>query len=196
MSARRTGLCPAGSPKRTQTVSAQHLFMALALAAGLVPVAAAPVQCAAGDALSMPSERFRDNGDGTVTDVASKLMWMRCSMGQNWQSGRCAGAVGALSWGQAQQHADKVNLDGAAFYNDWRVPSLRELATITARECTRPRTNTAVFPGTAPAAYWSVTARPGEAGGERVFALGFGAEGVFVARKDERHHLRLVRTGP
>ena len=146
----------------------------------------------------MPAERFRDNGDGTVTDTASKLMWMRCSTGQRWQAqaGRCSGSAGALSWGQAIQLADQLNADGAAFYNDWRVPSLRELATITARECSGPRTNLAVFPGTAPAAYWSATARPGETGNERLLALGFGSEGVFAARKDERHHLRLVRTGP
>ena len=145
---------------------------------------------------SMPSERFRDNGDGTVTDSTFKLMWMRCSLGQRWQSGICSGAAGELAWSQAQRHAEQLNRDGGAFYNDWRVPSLRELATITARECSPPRTNTAVFPGTAPAAYWSATQRPGQASTEQVFALSFGAEGVFAAGKDARHHLRLVRTGP
>jgi hypothetical protein len=146
----------------------------------------------------MPAERFRDNGDGTVTDAESKLMWMRCSSGQRWlpQTGRCTGNVETLSWSQAQQVADQLNLDGAAFYNDWRVPSLRELASITARECSRPRTNLDVFPGTAAAAYWSATPRPGESSGHRLLALGFGSDGVVVANKHERHHLRLVRTGP
>ena len=37
---------------------------------------------------------------------------------------------------------------------------------------------------------------PGENAGERVLALSFGAEGVMLARKDERFHVRLVRTGP
>jgi hypothetical protein len=123
---------------------------------------------------------------------------MRCSTGQRWssQSGRCSGSADALSWGQARQLAERLNADATAFYNDWRVPSLRELATITARECSQPRTNLAVFPGTATAAYWSATPRPGEGSTERLLALGFGNEGVFAARKDERHHLRLVRTGP
>ncbi len=44
-------------------------------------------------------------------------------------------------WADAQQHADKVSRDGAAFFNDWRVPALRELATITDRGCNNPRTN-------------------------------------------------------
>lgn len=152
--------------------------------------------CVRGEAVSMPAARFRDNGDGTVTDIESKLMWMRCSMGQRWQSGACIGTAGAVTWRDAQGHADQVNLDGGASFSDWRLPSLRELATITARECVRPRTNLVVFPGTATAAYWSATARPGEASGERAYALGFGADGVLAARKDERHHLRLVRSGP
>ncbi|WP_295644059.1 DUF1566 domain-containing protein [uncultured Methylibium sp.] len=174
-----------------------------ALAASAMPVAAAdPVRadpqggCARSESASLPAERFRDNGDGTITDIASKLMWMRCSMGQRWQSGACVGAAGVASWPEAQRHADQMNLDGGASFSDWRLPSVRELATITARECFRPRTNVAIFPGTAPAAYWSATPRAGEASGERVFALGFGAQGVFAARKDERHHLRLVRSGP
>jgi Protein of unknown function (DUF1566) len=153
-------------------------------------------QACNGGVSSLPSARFHDNGDGTVTDVESKLMWMRCSSGQQRQGERCVGAADLLGWGDAQRHADTVNRDGAAFFNDWRVPALRELATITDRGCENPRTNLAVFPGTPAAPYWSSTARPGENAAERVLALSFGADGVMLARKDERFHVRLVRTGP
>lgn len=145
---------------------------------------------------SLPAVRFQDNGDGTVTDLGSKLMWMRCSSGQQWLSKRCVGAADVHGWIEAQRYADKVNRDGAAFFNDWRLPSLRELATITDRGCEDPRTNTSVFPGTPAAPFWSSTPRPGEGAGERVLALSFGVEGVMLARKDERFHVRLVRTGP
>lgn len=145
---------------------------------------------------SLPAARFHDNGDGTVTDVESKLMWMRCAGGQQWRGQRCVGAADAYGWADAQQHADQVSRDGAAFFNDWRVPALRELATITDRGCANPRTNLAVFPDTPAAPFWSSTARPGEIAGQRVLALSFGTEGVMLARKDERFHLRLVRTGP
>jgi Protein of unknown function (DUF1566) len=149
-----------------------------------------------GAASSLPSARFHDNGDGTVTDVESQLMWMRCASGQQWRGQRCVGAAEAYGWADAQQQADRVSRDGAAFFNDWRVPALRELATITDRGCANPRTNLAVFPDTPAAPFWSSTARPGESVGERVLALSFGGEGVMLARKDERFHLRLVRTGP
>jgi hypothetical protein len=172
--------------------------VALLLAAwlGLASVgqgAAAQQACAAS---SLPQGRFQDNRDGTVTDMESKLMWMRCAGGQQWQGQRCMGAAAAYGWAEAQRHAEQVSRGGAAFFSDWRVPALRELATITDRGCENPRTNLAVFPDTPAAPFWSSTARPGEAAGERVLALSFGADGVMLARKDERFHLRLVRTGP
>jgi Protein of unknown function (DUF1566) len=149
------------------------------------------------DALSsLPSTRFRDNGDGTVSDTVSMLMWMKCPSGQEWRNERCIGKADAYGWADAKAHAAQVSRSATAFFDDWRLPSLRELATITDRGCRNPRTNVDVFPDTPAAPFWSSTARPGEQAGERVLALSFGAEGVLLARKDERLHLRLVRTGP
>jgi hypothetical protein len=152
-------------------------------------------QACNGGVPSLPTERFQDNGDGTVTDVESKLMWMRCSSGQQWLGKRCVGVPAAYSWADAQRYAEKVSRDGAAFFNDWRVPTLRDLATITDRACKNPRTNLAVFPGTPAAPFWSSTPRPGENVGERALALSFGAAGVMLESKDERFHVRLVRNG-
>jgi hypothetical protein len=159
-------------------------------------VATAQTQQQCSGQSSLPAARFKDNGDGTVTDMESKLMWMRCASGQRWLERRCVGAAAVHAWADAHRHADKVGSDGTAFYNDWRVPTLRELATVTDRACQNPRTNLAVFPDTPAAPFWSSTPRPGEAGSDRALALSFGAEGVMLARKDERLHLRLVRTGP
>lgn len=172
------------------------LGVALGGAAAAWPAAAQQACDAKAGAPSLPEARFRDNGDGTVTDLESKLMWMRCSSGQQWLGRRCAGAAAAYGWAEAQRQAEQVNREGSAFFNDWRIPALRELATITDRRCQNPRTNLAVFPETPSAAFWSSTPRPGEQSGDRVLALSFGSEGVLLARKDERLHLRLVRTGP
>lgn len=176
---------------------AGRLALCLVVLTGAAPwQGVAAQQACNGTQSSLSSARFKDNGDGTVTDAESKLMWMRCASGQQWLANRCVGAAVAHDWADAAQQADKLNRDGSAFFNDWRVPALRELATITDRGCRNPRTNVSVFPGTPAAAFWSSTARPGEAAGERVLALSFGDEGVMLARKDERFHVRLVRTGP
>ncbi len=154
---------------------------------------AAQQTCVAGGS-TLPQTRFHDNGDGTVTDVESKLMWMRCASGQQWVGNRCAGPAQAYDWGAALQQADQTSRDGSAFFNDWRVPTLRDLATITDRACKNPRTNLAVFPGTPAAPFWSSTPRPGEKAEDRALALSFGTDGVVLARKEERFHVRLVRT--
>ena len=175
-----------------------------AFAVGLVVATAA----AAGGALaqqlcdgapegrSAPTSRFLDNADGTVTDKESKLMWLRCSAGQAWvsESGRCNGEVDRLSWAGAQALASDVNRRGSFFFNDWRVPQLRELATIAERGCANPRVNLGVFPGTEAVRYWTVTSRPGTHDEGFAYALSFGAEGMAYRPKEEAHRVRLVRS--
>lgn len=145
--------------------------------------------------LSAPTERFTDNGDGTVTDTSSGLMWMRCAVGQDWTGGTCAGEALAFSWSAAEAAAAAVNRSGDRFFNDWRVPGLRDLAMIVERECQNPRINLTVFPNTAPVFFWTSSQRQdGEEA--RSYALSFGPEGAELHAKGLSHHLRLVRAAP
>jgi hypothetical protein len=144
--------------------------------------------------LSSPSERFVDNGDGTVTDRVTQLMWMRCSQGQQWSEGSCSGAPVSFDWTAANGVAEQLNDGGEAFYNDWRVPSLTEIAAIVERQCSEPRINLEVFPETPPGIYWSSSPRPKDR--DAVYAMGFGDQGVAPTAKDQSHYVRLVRTGP
>lgn len=185
---------------RTPLVVALAPAFALVLALGSTAPQAAAAGACAGRPSTLPAERFHDNGDGTVTDRQSMLVWMRCAAGQQWQAARCIGPADSVGFDDARRHVERVNSDGKAFHTDWRLPALRELASITDRGCIAmhgaPRTNSAVFPQTPPAAFWSATARPGEPAGERMFTMSFDSAGAAPARKSERHHLRLVRTGP
>jgi hypothetical protein len=155
---------------------------------------AAILQTCALGVSSLLSTRFMDNGDGTVTDVESKLMWMRCSGGQQWVGDQCTGEAVAYTWADALHEADQISGSGTAFFSDWRVPALRDLATITDRGCANPRTNLTVFPGTPATPFWTSTPRPGVKPEEKVFALSFGAEGVVLANKDARFNVRFVRS--
>jgi hypothetical protein len=145
-------------------------------------------------ALSAPTDRFDDNGDGTVTDSASGLMWMRCSLGQSWQGGNCVGELASVDWIEAQRAAKETNSSGSYFFSDWRVPKLPELAMIIERQCHNPRINLAIFPNTAAEKYWTSTTRPGDESNDDRYALSFGPDGVRPVEKDERNHVRLVRT--
>lgn len=146
--------------------------------------------------LSSPTERFTDHGDGTVTDEAAQLMWMRCSAGQTWSDGSCIGTAATFDWQGAQQVAVDMNKGGSLFFNDWRLPSLRDLAMIAERQCENPRINLAVFPSTPAALYWTSSLRPGEGFDESAYVLSFGPEGVLHLPKDDRYLVRLVRTAP
>ena len=153
---------------------------------------AAEQTCVAAES-TLPLTRFQDNGDGTVTDTESKLMWMRCPSGQRWVNARCTGKAATYNWVAAARQADQISSNGEAFFNDWRVPAMRDLATITDRGCKNPRTNLVVFPGTPPTAFWTSTSRPGGKPEDMALALSFGAEGVMAARKEERFYVRFVR---
>lgn len=146
--------------------------------------------------LSTPTARFADNGDGTVTDSASKLMWMTCSLGQTWTQAGCVGAASALTWQGALDAALAMNKRAKVAFGDWRVPQLRELAGIAERQCKNPRINLTVFPGTPSAAFWTASSRPSTTVEPFAFVLGFGADGVQYVSKEEPHPVRLVRTSP
>lgn len=146
--------------------------------------------------LSSPTERFSDNGDGTVTDAVAQLMWMRCSAGQMWLDGACIGDAVVDDWRGAHALAAATNASGAQFFNDWRVPQLRDLAMIAERQCENPRINLAVFPNTPPSFFWTASLRPGAGFEEHAYALSFGPDGVQHLAKTELYAVRLVRTAP
>ena len=67
---------------------------------------------------------FIDNGDGTVTDLATGLMWMQVDSG-TFNVGDDGN--GKLNWEQALDWAG--NLEYAGF-SDWRLPNAKELQSI------------------------------------------------------------------
>jgi len=97
-----------------------------------------------------PADRFIDNGDGTVTDEGTGLQWKRCSEGQTWTGATCTGPATQFfglsdGWKQALQLANSAVYAGKS---DWRVPNVKELASIIEQACHSPAVDIAVFPAT------------------------------------------------
>lgn len=67
---------------------------------------------------------FVDNGDGTISDLATGLMWMTADSGY---FGVGDAGDGTLNWEQALAWAERLNFAG---YSDWKVPSAKELQSI------------------------------------------------------------------
>ena len=55
---------------------------------------------------------FNDNGDGTITDDATGLMWMQADNGEG------------VLWKDALSYAENMEFAG---YSDWRLPDVKEL---------------------------------------------------------------------
>jgi hypothetical protein len=144
--------------------------------------------------MSTPVGRFADNGDGTLTDRQSGLMWMRCSLGQTWTGTDCSGAPNGYSWGAAQAAASELNQKGGyAGHTDWRMPHIPELAMIVERQCADPRINLALFPATPATYFWTASGRHGKGLDGDGYLLSFGPEGAGHSSKDDVHFARLVR---
>jgi len=146
-------------------------------------------------AASTPTARFTDNGDGTLTDDATGLMWMACSEGQSYNatSGGCDGTVATYTWQLGLERAGTVNFIGFAGKSDWRLPNQKELSSIVERQCVDPAINTEVFPDSPSNAYWSSSPYAGNALG--AFLVDFAAGTGDFAAKDTLSSVRLVRGG-
>ncbi len=102
---------------------------------------------------SAPPERYLVNGDGTIRDKVTGLLWKRCSEGQGGET--CAnGKAVTYTWSDAVAVAQGSTFAGG---NGWRLPTVSELATLLEYQCTMPSINLTVFPGTPASNFWSAT---------------------------------------
>ncbi len=74
----------------------------------------------------MEEERFVDNGDGTVTDRKTKLVWMKDDSYLMCKK--------FLIFSTAKKFMAKMNAESFAGYNDWRLPSKEEAHSLYYRE--------------------------------------------------------------
>ena len=78
--------------------------------------------------VAWPTPRFTDNGDGTVTDNLTDLMWLKdanCPLGtKTWQQ--------ALDWVANPLNSGGIACSGytAGTFTDWRLPNIRELLSL------------------------------------------------------------------
>jgi len=66
--------------------------------------------------------RFKDNNDGTVTDLQEGLMWKKIDLYQEkkiWSS-----------WEESQKLIESFNKEAYAKYSDWRLPTRKELKSL------------------------------------------------------------------
>ncbi len=80
-----------------------------------------------------------DNGDGTVTDTKTGLMWQKEE-------------VRIMTWKEALAYSDTFVLAG---HSDWRLPDLNELKSIADYIGDNPSIYRTIFPNSTSNNYWS-----------------------------------------
>ena len=61
---------------------------------------------------------FRDNGDGTVSDLATGLMWSQEDSGEG------------MTWAEALAWVQRKNAENYLGYGDWRLPDAKEMESL------------------------------------------------------------------
>lgn len=165
-------------------------FIINLLAAAFFMSSAAHSQtCLSDSPETAPTANFVNNGDGTITDITTGLMWMQCSLGQTFINGNCSGDALTYNWQQALQTAHGyqfASLDG------WRVPNVKELASLTEKQCVRPAINETLFPNTPSDDFWSST--PSLSDQQRAWVVAFFNSSNSIKEKNLFVFVRLVRT--
>lgn len=133
------------------------------------------------DYLINPSS-YKDNGDGTITDYVTGLLWQKADGGE-------------MTFENAVNYCNNLILGG---YSDWRLPTSHELFNINQFDNVNPALNTNYFTKTAAEYWWTSETRVDDA--TRVWVVNAGG-GVGAHPKSETQsaggsklfHVRAVR---
>lgn len=118
-----------------------------------------------------------DNGDGTVTDTVTGLMWQQ-------------GEAGAMNWQNALIYCEDLALAG---YDDWRLPNRNELQTLVDYAEFNPAIDIVRFPGAMSSYYCSSTTYAYNTG--YAWLVYFGNGHVYSVHKSGSYYVRAVRAG-
>ena len=115
-----------------------------------------PAEVAAGGA---NPQSYTDDGDGTVTDKITGLMWQQ------------AAPATMYSWADALTYCPTLTLGG---HGDWRLPTVIELSSLVDRSTsTGPTINTTAFPNAPTTYFW--TSSPSAGSPTSAWAVSFGS---------------------
>jgi hypothetical protein len=118
--------------------------------------------------------RFVDNGNETVTDTCTGLVWQKTS-------------AGGFPWCDALTFCEGLALAGQ---NDWRLPSIRELESLL--DYARPPAFDPVFVGPN-SAHWSSTSVADPGPGAFAWYVNFSGGDVSGSGKNNANQVRAVR---
>jgi hypothetical protein len=134
---------------------------------------------------------YTDHKDGTVTDIKTTLMWKRCPEGLSGSG--CTGTAEKYSYKLAIERADASENKPFATYSDWRLPNIKELRSLVARDRYLPAINSTFFPNTPNSYFWSSS--PYAYFTNSAWILDFDYGDDYYYHRSNYIYVRLVRGG-
>ena len=139
-----------------------------------------------------PGLRYVPSANGQeVTDSKTGLIWRRCAEGKSWTGSTCAGTNDVYGHESALARATSQTL---ATNVTWRLPNVKELASIADKTLQAPAIDSAIFPVTSPSSFWSSSPYVGTA--SEAWGVSFNDGYVFSVSRTNNLYIRLVRTSP
>ena len=136
---------------------------------------------------SRDTDHLVSNGNGTVTDMDTGLIWQQST------------SPGTLyTWKDALAYCEKLNLGG---HKDWRLPTMKELESIVDFRYSRPSIDTEYFPDTQSSFYWSSNTSPSYHYAAYTVNFSFGSGGghggktYYYGEEADYNYVRAVRGG-
>jgi hypothetical protein len=93
-------------------------------------------------AISVIADQFKDNGDGTIADNITGLIWQKVQ------------SPNTLTWEEALIYASGLSLAGKS---DWRVPNVKEIQSLNDAKLFKPSFNKNYFINVLSGNFWSST---------------------------------------
>jgi len=131
------------------------------------------------------SASLHDNGDGTVTDTETGLMWQKFEVDENND-----GSADTMTWAAALSYCENSGLAG---YDDWRLPDRNELQSLVDYSRFNPCLDKTYFPGVLSSFYWSSTTNAYST--DYAWRVSFSNGYVSYYDKSNNYYVRAVRSG-
>lgn len=152
-----------------------------------------------------PNPRFTDNGNGTVTDNLTSLIWLKnanCPNGtMNWTN--ALNFANTLFDGSTSHNGGDCGLSDGSSAGEWRLPNVNELYSLIAWQYYSPALSNAMgtvqwtegnaFLGVKSRYYWSSTSHASDANYAQLVTLDYGRLGL--AFKTDTYSVWTVRGG-
>jgi hypothetical protein len=91
---------------------------------------------------SVTGDHFTDNGNGTITDNFTGLIWQKIQ------------PVNSMTWEEALLYASALSLAGKT---DWRLPNIKEIQSLNDEKLFKPSFNKSYFTAVSSGNFWSST---------------------------------------